>query len=52
MKIVIFHALEEEQVKGIAALLLKNMDRRLTDTARISLTWDPGSFRETGRAGI
>ena len=50
-EIVIFHALEEEQVKGIAALLLKNMDRRLTDTARISLTWTPEALEKLAELG-
>ena len=37
---IVFRALEREQVKEIAALLLDKLKARLTDTADMNLEWD------------
>ncbi len=50
-EIVVFHALQEKQVKDIAGLLLKEMDRRLQETARISLSWSDEALAELARQG-
>ncbi len=50
-EIVVFHALEEAQVNGIAGLLLENMNKRLEDTARITLTWTPDALGMLARQG-
>ncbi len=50
-EIVVFHALQEKQVKDIAGLLLKEMDRRLQETARISLSWSDEALAELARRG-
>ena len=36
---IVFKALEKEQVKGIAAILLKALDKRLEKQVGIALTW-------------
>jgi ATP-dependent Clp protease ATP-binding subunit ClpB len=48
---VVFHALEEKHVKDIAGLLLQDMNRRLNEAARITLTWDDGALEELARQG-
>ena len=39
---IVFRALEREQVSKIAELLLKNLARRLAQTADLTLKWDEG----------
>ena len=48
---VVFHALRDEQIKDIAALLLREMERRLEETARVSLSWSEDALRELARLG-
>ena len=50
-EIVVFHALGEAQVKGIAELLLRSMNKRLEDTARITLTWTPEAVKKLAEQG-
>lgn len=50
-EIVVFHALDEKQVTDIAGLLLQEMDRRLQDTARITLTWSDEAIAGLARQG-
>ncbi|MDH7479770.1 MAG: AAA family ATPase, partial [Syntrophomonadaceae bacterium] len=41
-EIIVFHALEPQQIREIAAILLKKLDFRLQQTLRSSLVWDEG----------
>ncbi len=50
-EIVVFHALAEAQVKGIAQLLLQAMNKRLQDTARITLAWTDAALEALSREG-
>ncbi|HWR40612.1 MAG TPA: ATP-dependent chaperone ClpB [Patescibacteria group bacterium] len=49
--IVVFNSLTERQVTDIAAILLKNLDRRLQKQLNISLTWDPAALALLAREG-
>ncbi|MBP3690060.1 MAG: AAA family ATPase, partial [Schwartzia sp.] len=42
--IVVFHALDREEVKAIAALLLKSLGARLEKQVRISLQWSEAAL--------
>ncbi len=50
-EIVVFHALAENQVKGIAELLLQAMNKRLQDSARITLAWTDAALEQLSRQG-
>ncbi len=41
-EIIVFRALEKDQVRRIAVLLLERLAARLTDTANLSLSWSDG----------
>ena len=48
---VIFHALREQHVREIAALLLQEMKTRLLDASGIELTWPDETLAELARQG-
>ncbi|MDR1194136.1 MAG: ATP-dependent chaperone ClpB [Peptococcaceae bacterium] len=50
-EIVVFHALGETQVRSIAELLLRDMERRLRESVRLRLTWTPAALAELARQG-
>lgn len=50
-EIVVFHALAANQVKGIAELLLQAMNKRLQDSARITLAWTDAALEQLSRQG-
>lgn len=49
---IIFHALEKEQIKQIAELLLKNLANRLEKQVNLKLTWDDGTLEGLAKEGF
>ena len=49
---IVFKALEKEQVKGIAAILLKALDKRLEKQVGITLTWSEAALAALADKGF
>lgn len=49
---IVFKALEKEQVKNIAAILLQNLNERLQKQVRISLAWDDAVLETLAERGF
>ncbi len=50
--IIVFHALKKEQVKEIAALLLKSLSERLSRQVKITLAWDDDTLNALADEGF
>lgn len=49
---IVFKALDKEQVKSIAAILLQNLNARLQKQIRISLAWEDGVLEALAERGF
>lgn len=50
-EVIVFHALEREQIKQIAVLLLKKLNLRLAQTTKCSLKWDESAVDYLSQKG-